>query len=376
MADGNREQIVGAAVRKRALWLLALGLCLLFAPACGKRRPPQPPVERVPQRTELLSGIQRGSQVILNWPAPLRNASDDSVQSIRRIDVYRLAEAADDPLSLTEEEFSSRATLIGSVPYESISGAEGAITYTDELSLSDPVRLRYAVRYVNAANQRAAFSNFLMIEPATSVSRPPALNPAPEVTQNAVTIRWNAPGSNVDNTTPVNLLGYNIYRSTRARNAPPMQKPLNGERPLNETAYTDASFDFGEEYTYIVRAVSLGTGGLPVESLNSNAVSITPLDTFAPAAPGELTAAPAGGRISIFFPANTERDVVGYNIYRSTDESLPKDRWTQLNRELLTRSVYQDETVQSGVKYFYYVTAVDKAGNVSPPSQTESEVAP
>src|SRR6185312_1362455 len=69
-------------------------LLLLFIvlSGCGKRRPPLPPVERVQQRTELLSGIQRGNQVILSWPAPQRNAPDSSVQSIRRIDVYRLAE--------------------------------------------------------------------------------------------------------------------------------------------------------------------------------------------------------------------------------------------------------------------------------------------
>ena len=185
------------ALRARFLFFifaLCLLPCALTLPACGKRRPPQPPVEGVPQRTELLSGVQRGNQVILNWPAPRRNAPDESVQSIRRVDVYRLAEGSDDPLSLTEEEFSSRATLIGSVPFESIRAAAGAaVSYTDELTLSDPVRLRYAVRYVNASNQRASFSNFLIIEPATSVSQPPALASPPEVTQDAVTLRWDAP---------------------------------------------------------------------------------------------------------------------------------------------------------------------------------------
>ena len=141
---------------------------------CGKRRPPLPPVESVPQRTELLSGVQRGNQVILSWPAPLRNAPDGSVQSIRRIDVYRLAEPSDAPLPLTEEEFGVRATLIGSVPFAQIEQVTtGTLSYIDALELTEPVRLRYALRYVNDANQRAAFSNFLLIEPATRVSQPP-----------------------------------------------------------------------------------------------------------------------------------------------------------------------------------------------------------
>ncbi|HJQ33228.1 MAG TPA: hypothetical protein VJ866_13660 [Pyrinomonadaceae bacterium] len=335
-----------------------------------------PPVESVPQRTELLSGVQRGNQVILSWPAPRRNAPDVSVQSIRRVDVYRLAEAVNDPLPLTEEEFSARATLIGSVTQEELERPGETLSYTDELTLSEPVRLRYAVRYVNAAGQRASFSNFLLIEPAASVSRPPAVNPSPEIKENAIVLRWTAPEANVDDTRPANLLGYNVYRSAASQNQP-AQTPLNS-RPVEATSFADQSFSFGEEYVYVVRAVSLGTGGEPVESLNSNAVTAKPVDIFAPAAPTGLTAAASGTplRMSIFFAANQERDVAGYNLYRSTDPTLPKKEWTKLNQRLLDRTTFQDEALKSGQKYYYYVTAVDAAGNESAPSEVFSETAP
>jgi len=91
-----------------------------MAPTCGKRRPPLPPIERIPQRTESLSGAQRGNQVVLSWPAPLRNAAEGSVQSIRRVDVYRVAEKPNAPLPMTEDEFAARAILIGSVSYDGI----------------------------------------------------------------------------------------------------------------------------------------------------------------------------------------------------------------------------------------------------------------
>jgi hypothetical protein len=362
--------------------LLIFAFCLftsaLTFAACGKRRPPQPPVESVPQRTELLSGVQRGNQVILSWPAPRRNASDESVQSIRRVDVYRLAEAIEAPLPLTEEEFSARANLIGSVTSEQIAEAKDTLAYTDELSLSEPVRLRYAVRYVNAAGQRASFSNFLLIEPAASVSQPPSVGQTPEVLENSITVRWEAPSANVDNTRPANLLGYNVYRSARSQNEP-AQTPLN-TRPVApaQTSFADQTFAFGEEYVYVVRAVSLGTGGEPVESLNSNPVEVKPVDKFAPAAPTGLTAAaaPTPLRVSVFFAANQERDIAGYNLYRSTDPDLAKDLWTKLNRNLLERTTFQDEAVKSGQRYFYYVTAVDKAGNVSNPSEVQSEAVP
>jgi fibronectin type 3 domain-containing protein len=329
----------------------------------------------VPQRTELLSGVQRGNLVILSWPAPRRNAPDESVQSIRRIDVYRLAEGVRDPLPLTEEEFNARSTLIGSVTAREIDSAAETLSYTDELSLTEPVRLRYAVRYVNAAGQRAAFSNFLLIEPASSVSQPPVVNPSPEYKESAVVLSWQAPSANVDNTTPANLLGYNVYRSARSQNQP-AETPLNA-RPVTGTTFADQTFQFGEEYVYVVRAVSLGTGGEPVESLNSNPVNAKPLDTFPPAAPGKLAAAGSGAppRMNLFFPTNAEKDLAGYNVYRSEDPDSPKP-WTKLNRNLLDRTTFQDEAVQTGRRYFYYVTAVDNAGNESKPSEVASDTIP
>jgi hypothetical protein len=363
------------ALRSHAvLSILLFGLCLPLFQACGKRRPPLPPAERIPQRTELLSGAQRGNQVILSWPAPKRNASDESVQSIRRIDIYRLAESPTAILPLTEDEFSARSTLIGSINYETISTAGDTLVYVDTLELAgQPTRLRYAVRYVNAAGQRASFSNFLLIEPAARIAEPPTITGF-EPSANAVTIIWNPPAANIDGSTPVNLLGYNVYRIEKSQ-IEIGQTPINTTL-VSGTRYSDQTFRFGEEYNYVVRSVSLGTGGSQVESLNSNAISIAPVDTFAPSAPGNLSIAATPNRLALFFPANPERDVVGYYVFRSTDPELPKDRWTKLTPNLLTRTTFQDEAVESGKKYYYYVVAVDAAGNVSPPSSVESETVP
>ncbi len=353
------------------IFLLA---ALSFNVACGKRRPPLPPVERIPQRTELLSGAQRGNQVILSWPAPQRNASDESVQSIRRIDIYRLAESPSAVLPLTEDEFAARSTLIGSINYETIQTTGKTLSYIDTLELAgQPTRLRYSVRYVNAEGQRAAFSNFLLVEPAAKIAEPPAITGF-EPSANAVTITWNPPATNIDNSAPVNLLGYNVYRVEKSQ-VEVGQTPINTTL-VNETRYSDQTFRFGEEYNYVVRSVSLGTGGLQVESVNSNAISVSPVDTFAPSAPGKISIAPAANRLALFFPANPERDVVGYYVYRSADPQTPKDRWTKLTPNLLTRTTFQDEAVESGKKYYYYVVAIDKAGNQSPPSDVESEIAP
>ncbi len=362
-------------LNEKKAWCIALLLLCLFA-GCGKRRPPLPPVERVQQRTELLSGAQRGNQVTLSWPAPRRNAADSSVQSIRRIDVYRLAEKPTAPLPLTEEEFAARSTLIGSVPYEQIKNAGETITYTDPLELAgEPTRLRYAVRYVNASDQRAAFSNFLLIEPSARVAQPPTLvNTGKEISETGIALNWQPPAANIDGSTPPNILGYNVYR-VGASQTEDAETSINTAL-IPGTRYIDRNFKFAEDYQYVVRSVSLGTGGAQVESLNSNSLAISPRDTFAPSAPTAITVAAAPGRLSIFFAANPEPDVAGYTIYRSTDPDLSKDRWTKLTPSLLTRTTLQDENVESGKRYYYYITATDQAGNISTPSEVVSETVP
>jgi len=362
----------------KALCLCAFVVGIIGISGCGKRRPPLPPVERVQQRTESLSGAQQGNEVILNWPAPARNAPDSSVQSIRRVDVYRLAEKPGAPLALTEDEFSARATLVGSLTYEQIQTAGDTLTYRDTLELAgQPTRLRYAIRYVNASGQRAAFSNFLSIEPAARIAQAPVLSSQVKIAEDAITLSWQAPAANIDNSTPVNLLGYNVYRTDESQTAPGNQ-PVNTSL-ISGTEYADKNFQFGSNYRYIVRAVSLGTGGAQVESLNSNAVSVSPKDVFPPAAPERPSVAapePSSAKLAIFFAANKETDIAGYNIYRSTDPDLPKQNWTKLNQTLLTRTTFTDDKVEPGKTYYYYVTAVDNAGNVSPPSEVGSEKAP
>jgi hypothetical protein len=356
---------------------LCIGLLVaLLVVGCGKRRPPLPPVERVQQRTELLSGVQRGNRVVLSWPAPLRNAPDESVQSIRRIDVYRLAEKPTAPLPLTEEEFAARSTLVGSLTYDQIKNAPDTLTYADNLELAgEPTRLRYAIRYVNASEQRAAFSNFLLIEPSVRVAKPPnLLTTGKEVSEDAITIAWLPPDANIDGSTPINLLGYNLYRLDESQSEV-SQNPINSSL-VSGTQYVDRAFRFGENYRYVVRSVSLGTDGAQVESLNSNSLPVSPRDIFAPSAPASITAAAARGRLSIFFPANPEADVAGYEIYRSTDPDLAKERWTKVTPAPLTKTTFLDENVEAGKRYHYYIKAIDHAGNVSVPSEVVSESVP
>jgi predicted phage tail protein len=365
----NKTELSGNRFLKASLAFIFFAL--LTGLSCGKRKPPLPPVEKLTQRAEI-SGAQRGNIITLSWNLPDQNTSAGSTLNISRADIYRLTESLTAPLTLSEEEFASRSTLISTLPVSAEDFRRGQIAFTDTLQFSgQPARLRYAVRFVNASGQKAAFSNFLLIEPTTKVASSPAQLKA-QVSDNEILLVWDAPKENVDGSTPVNIIGYNVYRSGVADEA---AQVLNNT-PLTENKFNDRSFDFGINYRYFIRTVSLGGGGEPVESLDSNRIELTPKDIFAPRPPSAITIAAAPGNLSIFFVANNEKDLAGYQVYRSNKSDQPLAEWSLLTKQLLTTNTYRDSDVESGKTYYYYLTAVDKNGNVSGSSETISETVP
>ena len=257
-------RVLSSALKHKAAKCMVgvIAAFLLFgAAACGKRKPPVPPRERVLQRVEL-SGFQRGGQIVLSWTMPARNAPRGDLLNISRADIYRLVEPASAPLVLSEEEFANRSTLIAALKITDADFALKTITHRDELEFAgQAARLRYAIRFVNASGQRAAFSNVLLIEPASSVPGGPTALSA-EVTQDHVRLQWSPPAANIDASTPVSIIGYNVYRS-ESETVPAV---LLTKTPVAEAEFEDAAFQFDKEYFYFVRGVSAGAGAGPIES--------------------------------------------------------------------------------------------------------------
>lgn len=94
-------------------------------------------------------------------------------------------------------------------------------------------------------------------------------------------------------------------------------------------------------------------------------------DTTAPAAPANLATTAGDGQVDLTWNANSEDDLKGYNVYRSETEQVDTGG-TPLNDPLLTDASYTDNTARNGTTYYYVVTAVDNAGNVSESSTTAS----
>jgi hypothetical protein len=149
-------------------------------------------------------------------------------------------------------------------------------------------------------------------------------------------------------------------------------EPINTE-PIDGTSYKDTNFEFGKAYYYFIRA-HFSNKKRQQESPPSNVVLIYPQDTFAPKAPEELNVVSAREGMVLIWAPNSEEDVAGYNIYRSTTSGAD---YQKINTGLIRETTYTDRDIQQGQRYYYVITAVDSAEvpNESEKSNETSEVA-
>ena len=159
---------------------------------------------------------------------------------------------------------------------------------------------------------------------------------------------WNA------NSEP-DLDGYNVHRSI-VSGGPYSQ--VNGAL-VTGTAYDDSAVVNATTYFYVVTAVNLSG----MESAVSAESEATPADMTAPAAPILLMALASDGQVALDWADNTELDLLGYDIHRSTTSGGP---YQKLNSLALATSDYLDQGLLHGTTYFYVVSASDLAGNDSP----------
>jgi len=62
--------------------------------------------------------------------------------------------------------------------------------------------------------------------------------------------------------------------------------------------------------------------------------------------------------VDLSWKASTSSDVVGYNVYRSSDGVT----WKKINASLIAGTLYIDSTVANNTTYYYAATAVNASG--------------
>jgi fibronectin type 3 domain-containing protein len=145
------------------------------------------------------------------------------------------------------------------------------------------------------------------------------------------------------------------------------KSPLTLLAASDENSYRDTLFDFGKTYAYIVRSVALVENSA-LESSDPAPAIVSPRDTFPPAPPQNLAAVVLSGStpgsviVDLSWSINLETDLAGYRVYRSEQQDT---RGVLITTELLLAPAHRDTSVEPGHRYWYSVTAVDRAGNES-----------
>lgn len=352
---------------------------LLVLSGCGAPGEPQAPSPPVPSPIQDLTARQQGNGVQLIFTMPGHAVSGDRLVQPPATEIFRGALKPDG--SPDNKSFKLVYTIPGA-----LAGAystQGKIQFTDPLP---PEELRahpgapyaYRVRARASSKKDSADSNTVTAKVYPVAQRIPALQL--QVTQNAIELSWPAPALDSVANIKESLTGYHVYRGEPDPTTPP---PASGDlsqikwksppillATASGTSYQDTLFEFGKTYIYQVRSLVTADGN-QIESDDSAPAVVTPRDTFPPAAPQNIVAVEipaANGAVSVdlSWSINLETDLAGYRVYRSEQQG---ERGQSLQVELLASPAYRDTAVQSGHRYWYVVTAVDRIGNESGASE-------
>ncbi len=132
--------------------------------------------------------------------------------------------------------------------------------------------------------------------------------------------------------------------------------------PLSVNALPSQPFASGNTFT-----VTLPASGMMLLKIPAGTGDVTP-----PAAPTGLSAGLNGAAVVLDWEDNTETDLAGYNVYRST----PGGDYLKLNGVLIADSSYVDSGMTTGRTYYYVVKAVDTSWNESAASNEPSVAVP
>jgi hypothetical protein len=373
------------AARIGSFVFLVSTLVFLCAAGCGAPGEPTAPSPPVPVVIADLAAQQAGDGVQLIFTLPLKTVAGERLLSPPAVEVVRGMPKADG--SPDVKSFRVVYTIPGALVENYVT--EGHVKFIDPVAPAEARAhpggsLVYVVRTRASKKRASANSNAVSVRMYPVAEAIATLEA--RVTESAIELSWTAPIRTSGGEPLSGFSGYRIYRGeldpATAEVASTDFSKAKWKSPLallsgsDESAYRDALFDFGKTYAYIVRSVVLVEGN-PLESTDSNSAIVTTRDTFPPATPQNLVVAAVSGAGSgsvladLSWSINLETDLAGYRVYRSEEQGT---RGVLLTPDLLLAPAYRDTSVEPGHRYWYSVTAVDRAGNESGASPAVSVV--
>ncbi|MEW5975154.1 MAG: hypothetical protein AB1898_05030 [Acidobacteriota bacterium] len=317
---------------------------------------------QIPRPVADLAATQIARQVRLSWTLPQLNTDGSSATTLARFEIYRLRRPAGPGASVQAEDFAEGAVkwqVLDSVNFDAYREGE-KLVLTDRLEGLDDSQIFhhdfcYAIKTVNRKKQEAGFSNIATARlwPVSQAVGRIKVGFAEGYTE----LQWEHPSRNLDGSAMVEPSHYHVYRS-ELPGARVRQKLTPA--PIDESKFLDTTIVLGKTYYYIVRPVTHTPSGW-VEGPESGEEEVTNVDVYPPKAPQEPTAISNGQAVSLVWVPNTEPDIAGYLVFRSSEEGS----YQRLTPDLITTASYLDKSVEAGKIYTYRIRAVDLKGNES-----------
>ena len=375
----NREAPKARRANSIAFFFLSLIAISALAAGCGVPGEPVPPSPPIPTAIKDLTAKQLGDGVLLSFTLPNKSTLGERLTQTPTMEVFRgklQSDGTPDLRSFRQVDVVPASVLGSYVKQGSVEFLEAVSP--DEIRADPGELVVYNVRTRVSERKISADSNLVKVN----------LYPVPErigkidlkETERSLKLKWNTPLRTSGGAPLPAISEYRVYRGeVDPASVAETEKDIHlaiWKLPLlliaspKEPEYEDKGFDYGKTYAYVVRSVVNEEGAMR-ESGDSVPVVVTPKDVFPPEPPRDVVAAVLGegpGKaavVDLSWSLNVETDLAGYRVYRSESEGA---RGTALTPEPLPTPAYRDTAVQSGHRYWYSVSAVDRAGNESSPS--------
>ena len=315
---------------------------------CGYIGTTMAPLANVPAAPNDVAAIQRGAKVIAHFTVPSTTTEGFLIKGAPELDLR----AGPAPDVWSEPEWAAQAERVAPTHITRLPPARpnGTAQQLAEYEFSSTAwtgkTIVIAARVIGSNNKASNWSALLTVPVGAPLAKPEQLLATPLA--NGIRLTWRGAGEH-----------FRILR--RAPGADSFAELATTTAP----EYLDASAEFGKTYTYQVLAFAAVAPQKEAQSELSDETAKLYKDEFPPAAPAGLIATPSPASVELSWESNTEPDLAGYRVYRSTGGGA-FEKVADVNEI----PAYSDHAVERGKTYRYAVTAMDKSGNESGRSAT------
>lgn len=362
-----------------------LGAAVLAGAACGRKLPPEAPLQVLPARVEPVRVTQEGSDTVLRFPYPSRTTTGAPLDGLSKVTLYRELLPAptgamtppppSGPARDREERlFLGRAEKVRELTRSDLDAATsgGDVILRDSLTglftgnRLGRVFLRYGLTATRDRRKVSEISPLVSIRPLVPPGAPRALTVLVE--EGSVCLEWERPAAMLDGSLPVVVDTYAVFRREWAAGAEAVyDDPIAFEKHewfFDRTAQPD------RKYAYTVRGIPPGTPrptGAPRSKDEpvaygppADEVVADTRDVFPPPAPEGFQVLPELGGNRLVWNPVLAPDLDHYRLYRRNAAGSPWERLGPVGAD----TTWFDPG--PGRSVTYAVTAVDRSGNESP----------